>query len=207
MSKVQEITHQVAELFRDFGIKSLTMDDISSALGISKKTLYKYVSDKNDLVNKVISTSIEQKEAYLIDLIEKNNHPIDELVSIAKFSIIEISSLHPTVQFDLKKYHPKSWMLFEHHKQSFVFNCVVNNLKAGIKIKVYRENIDPLILARLHTEAIPMVFDSAVFPPANHSFKNVFSEFMRHYIRGIATNKGLEYLKELIKTDTNNLFI
>ena len=37
MSKVQEITHQVAELFRDFGIKSLTMDDISSALGISKK--------------------------------------------------------------------------------------------------------------------------------------------------------------------------
>ena len=71
MSKVQEITHQVAELFRDFGIKSLTMDDISSALGISKKTLYKYVSDKNDLVNKVISSSIEQKETYLVDLIEK----------------------------------------------------------------------------------------------------------------------------------------
>ena len=102
MSKVQEITHQVPELFRDFGIKSLTMDDISSSLGISKKTLYKYVSDKNDLVNKVISSSIEQKETYLVDLIEKNNHPIDELVSIAKFSIIEISSLHPTVQFDLK---------------------------------------------------------------------------------------------------------
>ena len=66
MSKVQEIIHQVAELFRDFGIKSLTMDDISSSLGISKKTLYKYVSDKNDLVNKVIKASIEQKESYLL---------------------------------------------------------------------------------------------------------------------------------------------
>ena len=120
MSKVQEITYQVAELFRDFGIKSLTMDDISSSLGISKKTLYKYVSDKNDLVNKVIKASIEQKESYLLQLIKENNHPIDELVSIAKFSIIEISSLHPSVQFDLKKYHPKAWMLFEQHKQSFV---------------------------------------------------------------------------------------
>ncbi|MBG15245.1 MAG: hypothetical protein CL853_02710 [Crocinitomicaceae bacterium] len=207
MSKVQEIIHQVAELFRDFGIKSLTMDDISSSLGISKKTLYKYVSDKNDLVNKVIKASIEQKESYLLQLIKENNHPIDELVSIAKFSIIEISSLHPSVQFDLKKYHPKAWMLFEQHKQSFVYNCVVNNLKEGIKINVYRNNIDPDIVARLHTGAIPLVFDSSVFPPSNYSFKNVFSEFMRHHIRGIATQKGIEYLKELIKNDTNNPFI
>ena len=52
------------------------MDDISSSLGISKKTLYKYVSDKNDLVNKVIKASIEQKESYLLQLIKQNNHPI-----------------------------------------------------------------------------------------------------------------------------------
>ncbi|MDG2369582.1 MAG: TetR/AcrR family transcriptional regulator [Flavobacteriales bacterium] len=204
MSKLQEITHQVTLLFREFGIKSMTMDDISKSMGISKKTLYKFVKDKNDLVDKVIEHSIKEKQHFIEKITSENTHPIDELFSIAKYSSKEISSINPSLQFDLKKYHPNAWLLFEEHKQSFVFNCVLDNLKEGIKIGVYRKNINPEIVAKLHTSSIPLVFDSSLFPTTEFSFKDVFSELMKHHIRGISTEDGLKYLKKLIKNDTNN---
>lgn len=204
MSKLQEITHQVTLLFREFGIKSMTMDDISKSMGISKKTLYKFVTDKNDLVNEVIKHSIDENQYYIEKLKAENTHPIDELFSIAKYSSKEISSINPSLQYDLKKYHPNAWLIFERHKQSFVFRCVLENLKEGVKIGVYRKNINPVIVAKLHTSSIPLVFDSTLFPTTEYSFKDVFSELMKHHIRGISTEKGLNYLKNLMKNDTNN---
>ena len=59
MSKLKEIIHQVSLLFLEFGIKSMSMDDLASSLRISKKTLYKYVSDKNDLVYQVMKEIIK----------------------------------------------------------------------------------------------------------------------------------------------------
>ena len=41
------------ELFKEFGVKSVTMDQISQYCGISKKTLYKYVDNKLDLLHQV----------------------------------------------------------------------------------------------------------------------------------------------------------
>jgi len=204
MSKLQEIIHQVTLLFREFGIKSMTMDDISKSMGISKKTLYKFVKDKNDLVNKVIDYSIKEKQHFIEKITTETTHPIDELFSLAKYSSKEISSINPSLQYDLKKYHPNAWLLFEEHKQSFVFNCVLDNLKEGIKIGVYRKNINPEIVAKLHTSSIPLVFDSSLFPTTEYAFKDVFSELMKHHIRGISTEEGLNYLKKLIKNDTNN---
>ena len=204
MSKLQEITYQVTLLFREFGIKSMTMDDLSKSMGISKKTLYKFVKDKNDLVNKVIEHSIKEKQTYIEKLTAENTHPIDELFSIAKYSSKEISSINASLQFDLKKYHPTAWLLFEKHKQTFFYSCVLNNLKAGIKIGVYRSNINPSIVAKLHTSSIPLVFDSSLFPTTEYAFKDVFSELMKHHIRGISTKEGLNYLKNLIKNDSNN---
>ena len=50
--KELKIISGAAEQFLRFGIKSMNMDDIARALGISKKTLYQFVTDKNDLVRK-----------------------------------------------------------------------------------------------------------------------------------------------------------
>ena len=44
---------QINELFFEFGLKILNMDDISRKLGISKKTLYRYVKSKEDLIAKL----------------------------------------------------------------------------------------------------------------------------------------------------------
>jgi len=41
--KFLAILERTLELFSEFGIRNINMDDISRSLGISKKTLYLYV--------------------------------------------------------------------------------------------------------------------------------------------------------------------
>ena len=207
MSKLKEIIHQVSFLFLEFGIKSMSMDDISKSLKISKKTLYKYVKDKNDLVFKVMDEIIHLKEEQLLSLCKEKSHPIDELIIMTEFSGQEISMIHPSIQYDLKKYYPTSWNLFELHKQEFTYNCMLENLKKGMKIKVYRDNMDPYIIAKLYANKVDLVFNSAIFPPSEYKFKTVLNEMMKHHIRGIATETGITYLKKLIENDTNNPFV
>jgi AcrR family transcriptional regulator len=50
------MTDKIGQLFKKYGIKSITMDDIARELGMSKKTLYQLVSEKNELVDIVLTS-------------------------------------------------------------------------------------------------------------------------------------------------------
>lgn len=204
MSKLKEIIHQVSLLFLEFGIKSMSMDDLASSLRISKKTLYKYVSDKNDLVYQVMREIIDLKQQQLLSLCKDKSHPIDELITMIEFSGKEVSTIHPSIQFDLKKYHPESWKLFEIHKDGFIYERMLQNLEKGMKMGVYRDNLNASIVAKIYASRSDLVFDSVVFPPDQYDFKTVLDELMRHHIRGIATNEGIKYLNTKITKDNKH---
>jgi AcrR family transcriptional regulator len=54
MEPKERILIKAEELFMQFGIRSVSMDDIANNLGMSKKTLYQYYADKDELVDAVI---------------------------------------------------------------------------------------------------------------------------------------------------------
>ena len=58
----EQIIRKAGMLFNKYGIKSITMDDLSHEMGISKKTLYEYVKDKKDLVSKIVAFELKEKE-------------------------------------------------------------------------------------------------------------------------------------------------
>ena len=104
--KEKEIILAASEVFMRLGIKSVNMDDISRQLGISKKTLYKYVSDKNDLVKKVVQTLMDMEDEAILEIQSKNLNAIEENLEIMKYIVGMLNNLHPSVMFDMEKYHP-----------------------------------------------------------------------------------------------------
>ena len=54
MTTKQKIVEKADQLFRTYGIRSVTIDDICKECGISKKTVYKYYTDKYALASKKI---------------------------------------------------------------------------------------------------------------------------------------------------------
>lgn len=203
--KQHEILGKVAHLFMRFGIKSMTMDDIARQLGISKKTLYQFVSDKNDLVVKVMQGIVDQEKEVSKRLCAVHDNAIDMLFELSKDVSQKFGQIHPSINYDLEKYHPEAWNIFEDFRTTFVADCIEENIINGVKQGLYRENLDPFVISRLYANKMEMCTDSDVFPSSKYNFKDIHLELMRYHIRGIASEDGLSYLKQKIKNDNYQL--
>jgi hypothetical protein len=97
---------------------------------------------------------------------------------------------------DLLKYHRDGYDLIQKFHKEFVFKVIKNNLMRGRKEGLYRENFDISIVARLHLATAFNLFDPELFPSAASARVTLFNEYMMHYLHGIVSPKGLEYLQK-----------
>ncbi|CAH0996331.1 hypothetical protein EMA8858_02462 [Emticicia aquatica] len=199
----ERILKAAEELFMKFGIRSVTMDEIASELGISKKTIYLHFEDKDAIVHEVatIIMACDQIESNRIYEIAEN--PIDEVFREIEMFKNHAAALNPVVVYDLKKYYPKTWQLFQQHKQTIFLELAKRNLKEGIEQGLYRSEINIEILSRLRIEEIDFTFDQSIFPHEKFNQFDVQKAFIDHFLRGIVTERGLEIYHKYTKTAQN----
>jgi TetR/AcrR family transcriptional regulator, cholesterol catabolism regulator len=178
-------------MFFRFGIRSVTMDDIAKELGISKKTIYHYFTDKDDLVEKVTSQSMHNEICKTQEIYEKASNPIEEMIFSTKMMREMLQNVNAVLFYDLKKYHPRSWEMYVQFKNGFL-DIVKRNLTNGIAQKLYRPEINVDIIAKLRVETVDLAFNIEYFPTANYNLLEVQLESIDHFIRGIVTPAGLE---------------
>ncbi len=201
------ILEETAKVFWKLGIKSVTMDDVATRLGISKKTLYQYVSDKNDLVDRVLKhLSVCYKcDIDAVRAREKQN-AIDELYAITTTVSGQMQGIHPSIHYDLEKYHPEAFRNMLANKRKEIFECMTDNMTRGIKDGLYREDLNIPMIATIYIARFDMVFDGTLFPPGKFSLGDLHWEIFRYHVRGIASKKGLDYLeKKMTKERVNAL--
>jgi len=187
------------ELLMRFGVKSQNMDDISRSLRISKKTLYNYAKDKNDLVDNSIKVYIDQIQKDVTEVIKTGENAIDENYKISQYVFSKFKTMHPSVLFDLEKYHPEALKHLEDHKHNFVLNCVKNNLKRGVEEGLYRKNIHVNLVALLHVFMTDHLHTGDLLTETGLTFPQAYLEHFRYHVRGIASDAGIEYLNKQIK--------
>ena len=122
-----EILERATSVYMKFGIKSVTMDDLARELGISKKTIYKYFDDKNDLVKSIIEMKVEMDRAVCINCQQQSENAIDGLINVSKFVVEHVGNVNPTVFYDLQKYYKEAWKIMEKHKWEFVLSMIRQN--------------------------------------------------------------------------------
>lgn len=94
--KIEILTRASGVILR-LGVRSVTMDDITSELGISKKTIYKYFTDKDSLINSIIDLKLENDRAICIAGAANAENAIDALFLISKSVCENVAAVNPTV--------------------------------------------------------------------------------------------------------------
>ena len=198
-AKEREVIEQARWLFLRNGIRSMTMDDVSKEMGISKKTLYLYVKNKAELVTKVMDRIIEGDTEIVDAICAKALNSIDELFEIMSYVSGKLKDINPSIHYDLEKYYPKAWKNFCNFKQKYIFECMLKNINKGKQEGLYREDLNAEVITLLFVSKMDLTFDGKMFPPNKFSFPEVYLEMMRYHIRGIASDEGLKYLKKKVK--------
>lgn len=186
-------------LFMRLGVKSVNMDDVASHLGVSKKTLYLYFKDKEDLIRRVIDLHCFNEDKSIEAIQAKNLPAIDEMFDIMYWVLSILSKVNPSVQFDLDKYHPEQSRKMKESRHRVVYGCMLSNMKKGQKEGMYRKDFHADVIAKIYITRMDVLFDPAVFPFGEYPLTDLYKEVFQYHIRGIASAKGIEQLETIMK--------
>ena len=195
----KEIISKSEELFLSLGFKNVTMDDIASAMGISKKTIYANFSNKTELVRAVTFSVLE----YIYQEIEKINksaiNPIEELYQIKMFVMDYLRNERGSAQFQLKKYYPKVFEQLEIKKFEKMHSSVENSLIKGVELELFRPKIDTAFISRVYFVGMSGIRDQSVFSEDMFDKNYLMESYLEYQLRAIVTEKGLGLLNKYIK--------
>ena len=201
MDQFNRIIESALNLFMREGVKTVNMDDISSFMGISKKTLYQYVNNKADLVEKAFRLYQSRILGMISNIQEKNENAIDELFEIDEKLCLMLKNRPPRLINNLKKYYPNVWEILDEIKKKHLFTCITENMDRGKEQELYRNEANSNIIAKLMMNTVDGLVDDATFPLTQYDFKSLLKENRIYHIRGIATDKGIKYLEQKLKND------
>ncbi len=171
-----------------------------------KKPCISFLPIKDELVNAILEKHLETDQCLVQEVKKSKNNAIDDLIQIATTINETLKRVHPSIHYDLEKYHPKAWKKFNDHKKNVIYQCIYSNMLKGINDELYRQDINPEILATLYVSKADVVFDASVFTPEKYAFNRVYLEMLKQHIRGIATAKGIKYFDKKLKS-IENLFL
>jgi len=198
LDEVTKIIDASESLFKKYGIRSVTMTDIAQKLGMSKKTLYLHIENKEDLVSRIMQRYISKnKEMYVLIQKEAKN-ALDELLKVSLYTQEQMDDINSSVLYDLQKYHRAVWQLLDDFNRKEILMMVENNLKTGVEEGLYRQNLDISLISRLHVSLMPILSDDELFPINDFPTDQLHREFMRYHIHGIVSDKGRNLLKKML---------
>lgn len=206
--KFQEILEKTIELFYEFGIRNLSMDDISRSLGMSKKTLYQYVKSKEDLIEQLFYYDEMKWDLEMAKLKTDEMNAIEILLQVSLRVFKEMGNFNPKLKFELKKYYEHIFQQFMVRKQNHIFSQISRNIEKGIAEGMYRSDVNIELVAGLYVRNLVMMHNSDHCFAENITFEEVFKVLFESHIRAIATLQGISYFEkrklEITQTNTNN---
>lgn len=183
------------KLFEQFGIRSVSIDNVCNELRISKKTFYTYFPQKEDLVEAVL---LQQRMVSFekFGKLFKNKNAIDSLIVIIKEIKKSAEQESTSMCFDLEKYYPKINEKFEQIKRENIRAGFEANLRQGIEEGYYREDLDVELLSYFHSIQLKNSFEIMGQDLKKYSKKRLIDFSVDMMVHLIANEKGLKYMEE-----------
>lgn len=200
LKKIMEVQERILDtafhLFRQYGTRSITMDDIAVRMGISKKTLYAHFADKSDLVVNVISRHLTLMQTQCLEDRTRSKDAVEELFLVMKMLEEKLRNMNPVAMMDLQKFHAKAFQLFENHRNVFMLGTIRQNLERGIKEGLYRPDLDLDILSHFRAASSMFCFQPELFPMNGYDMTKVQRVLLEHFLYGVATLKGYKEIEK-----------
>lgn len=166
------------------------MDNIANHLGVSKKTLYQYFKDKDEMVLSVTKAHIEKDQQELGAIGKTAKNAVEELVKLSICLRENFRDMNPSLLFDLQKYHHEAWNVWLGYKNNFIKEQIERSLNQGKEEGYFRTDVNTNVMAIMRIETIQLAFDPSLFPKDQYELTDVQLQIFEHFVYGIFTDKG-----------------
>jgi AcrR family transcriptional regulator len=195
-TRTTEIIVRALEVFLRLGIKSVSMDDLSSHLGMSKKTLYQHFEDKNQLIEASLNHLVESDYCLLKNIEEQNLNAIDEMFALYRHASANVRKHNPVLEFDLQRHYPMIYKKLRDRTRAQMHRIMINNLIKGKAEGLYRSNLNENIIAKLFLLNMENLMSTDLVSTEELYSEAFFIETYRYHLLGILSETGLQFIKQ-----------
>jgi AcrR family transcriptional regulator len=193
--KTLHILEQVRRLYHRYGIKSVTMDDVAKHLSISKKTLYEYFTDKEDLVKNVVLLDHDNRNNFFQEIKDRDLNAIEELFEVYRMINSMFRDYNSSMEYDIHKYYPDLFLKVKIIRRKKMYDMLFSNMNKGKKEGLYRKELNSNIIARLHVFKFENMFDNEIFTLEELVSVKVFNEVFVYHMQGIMNATGRSFFE------------
>jgi len=193
----EKIIQKSSEMFHQFGCVKVTMEEIAAGMGISKKTLYKYFSNKEHLLNEIFTTVSCQSETFTDELLANDNYTYVQKVKLLLENVSKhIGKFKGPMISDLQTHFPKIWEkihLFMQKKAWEKFSVLVDD---GIAHGIFRKDVDKNIVVLMYVFSLQNLLTPEVLAQVPLSADQVYNTLINVIFEGILTEDGRKKFNE-----------
>jgi TetR/AcrR family transcriptional regulator, cholesterol catabolism regulator len=197
MDNKDRIIEGAAELFRTYGIKAVTMDQLACHLSMSKRTIYELFADKDELMMGVLSWMAEKQKELLKRVLSESENAIVAFFKLLEMNRDHFQQMSPAFQADIKKFHHEVLMKKAEKCEMPDYNNNVEVIEKGIKEKLFRKDINPEIINRCLYNLGRSCMDNEQYPYEKFSRRDVIRNVLINYLKGISTPTGIDLINKL----------
>ena len=194
--KRNDILDTSKKMFAEYGIRSVSMDDICKQLNISKKTLYQCFDNKADLLEALIDFEMKETSKEAAKIKTQARNAIHSLLLVSKAMSRVSTNSNPAIAYDLKKYYPELYNKFIQKKRELAFKGITMNMERGIEEGIYRNDLNLELTAQLYIKKVEQMHDKDFMENIKYSPESLFKVMFENHIRGIANAKGIEIFEK-----------
>lgn len=198
------VLHKAKELFFTYGMKSISMDDLAKQAGVSKKTIYQAVADKQELVGKVVDGLIQCHQATLANSCTSSTNAIEEVIHLSCVPFDTLAAININFFYELEKFFPAEWKKLMDHKQTAMLPTILKNLERGIAEGLYREDVNIDFTAAIRLQQISTALNPVGFSNKKMDARQLINDLTYFYIHSITTTKGKRILNKYLNLNNEN---
>lgn len=175
--------------FTQCGSKHVTLDDIAGSLGISKKTIYTFFDNKEDLVAASVENLLNEYKEDINGIVNSNGkNPILCVILIYQRGFEYLKYFKPSFLFGLEKYYPKASTVFNNFVEELSNNIVYNLLKQAQEAGNIKEDVNLELIVSIYFLRI----DKLIFKKNNlfetYPEEVLFNHLVVYNLKGIITS-------------------
>lgn len=196
----ETIVKESLGLFRKYGIKSTSMDDISGHLKVSKKTLYQHFKDKESLLLFAIDRIMREFEEKLRSFQQSKENPVIIAAKIFEFILVEIARYSSPYFYDLRKIPVANKKLndFQDRIESVYILPLLNEAQEK---GIIRSDADIRLVYALHFYHLEEIM-TGIRPVYIHAnSRDLFRHMILFNLRGLLTESNRKLLDPLLSED------
>jgi AcrR family transcriptional regulator len=189
-----ELRERILEHSRDEfltrGFSKVTLDEIASDLGISKKTLYKFYPSKEELLRSSLH-SMMRSAGWELERIASSDKPLVEKLATALMTMGRyVSKLRSETIADFHRFVPSLWREIEQYRQEQLISRLVRMLTQARDERVFRPEVDEQVLIYMLTSSIRAVINPAVLSKHSFSAEQAARSIFRVLFEGALTDEA-----------------